>query len=59
MGTLSLLPRDGGLCVKAGLLVKLRSYRGLVSTEGDSLSYSPESGSMKEAGNDYGVYGGA
>lgn len=39
---------------------KLRSYqRGLSSTEGDSLSYSPESGSIKEAGNDYGAYGGA
>lgn len=32
---------------------------GLSSTEGDSLSYSPESGSMEEPGNDYGAYGGA
>lgn len=52
-------PGYGALC--AGWCPgKLRSYqRGLFSTKGDSLSYSPESGSMKEAGNDYGAYGGA
>lgn len=33
--------------------------RGLSSTRGDSLSYCPVSGSVKEAGNDYGAYGGA
>lgn len=60
-GTSSLLPRRGcGALRESWSPRELRSYqRGLSSTEGDSVSYSSESGSMKEAGNDYGAYRGA